>query len=628
MALEGLQLGQYRLLRLLGSGGMGEVYLAEDARINQQVAIKVSRAEASPYPHNSTTQDAIRLFQREAKAIARLDHPHILPLFSYGEENVHGTQLIYIVMPYRPEGSFAAWLQQRGENEMLSAQDVAYFTGQAAEALQYAHDTQIVHQDVKPSNFLLRANKEHPRLPDLLLADFGIARLSTSTSSVSHSIRGTPTYMAPEQWRGEPVYATDQYALAILAYELLVSRPPFAGRQEQVMYQHFNAQPQPPSMFNLQLSKDVDDVMLKALAKQPEERFPSIAAFAQAFRQATQGLAAPTISKPVNSSDLRATLAISKAEAQSGTHRILTLPGGRQVSVSVPAGAYDGQVLHLPGMGEPFDPARSAGTLILTLSVQETSELASPARSSHADRTIPASSSSVPDQTVLSSNRSSVPPVLHSPSSGPNVAENQRPQPGASQHGISTGTAILLVGLAFLLLIGGFGFFYLYTINHSPANPTNPLTTIQTRDTANPVATSTTQINNATSITDTTTPTVAVTPTSAGYVQLKSSYNGTASGYSAGSITFTLESEDQQGNLSMLTTFQQLGGSQKTASYSCQGAVTTDRQLNLQCRNVTDASYVLTVQGYVFPDGHMEGTETATNTADPSYNHAYSWKAY
>src|SRR5438874_6030155 len=372
MALEGLQLGQYRLLRLLGSGGMGEVYLAEDARINQQVTIKVSRIEATPYPNNSSTQDVVRLFQREAKAIASLDHPHILSLFSYGEENVNGMTVIYIVMPYRREGSFINWLQQRGDNELISVQDVAYFISQAAEALQYAHENQIVHQDVKPSNFLIRTNKGRSKLPDLLLADFGIARLSASTSSASHAIRGTPTYMAPEQWSGEPVYATDQYALAVLAYELLAGRSPFVGRQEQVMYQHFNVQPQPPSTFNPQLSKDVDAVILKALAKRAENRFLSISAFANAFREATLGLDASTILKTAyapQNSDLHLTLAISKAEAQGGTQRVLTLPGGRHASVSVPAGVYDGQVLRLPGMGEPLYAGGPASTLVLTLSV-------------------------------------------------------------------------------------------------------------------------------------------------------------------------------------------------------------------------------------------------------------------
>ena len=176
MALEGLQLGQYKLLRLLGSGGMGEVYLAEDARINQYVAIKVSRTETSTYPNSNTMQDTIRLFQREARAIAQLEHPHILSLLSYGEEQVAGNMLIYIVMPYRREGSFASWLQQRGENELLSVEDSAYFIAQAADAIQYVHENRIVHQDVKPSNFLLRAKKDSPQRPDLLLADFGIAR--------------------------------------------------------------------------------------------------------------------------------------------------------------------------------------------------------------------------------------------------------------------------------------------------------------------------------------------------------------------------------------------------------------------------------------------------------------------
>src|SRR5437588_38913 len=320
MALEGLQLGQYRLILLLGSGGMGEVYLAEDARINQQVAIKVSRTEATPYPNNSTTQEAIRLFEREAKAIARLDHPHILSLFSYGEEKVNGMILIYIVMPYRREGSFVDWLQQRGDHELLSVQDVAYFISQAASALQYAHDNQIVHQDVKPSNFLIRINKEHPKLPDLLLADFGIAKLSTSTSSVSHSIRGTPTYMAPEQWSGEPVYATDQYALAVFAYELLAGRPPFAGRQEQVMFQHFSVQPQPPSNFNPSLSRDIDSVILKVLAIKPEDHYPSISGFARALQQVIQntgpssGAIIPHM--PTNTRNLNATLALSNVEAE------------------------------------------------------------------------------------------------------------------------------------------------------------------------------------------------------------------------------------------------------------------------------------------------------------------------
>src|SRR5205814_1778424 len=141
-------------------------------------------------------------------------------------------------------------------------------------------------------------------------------------------------------------------------------------------YQHLTVQPQPPSTLNPVLSKDVDGVLLKALKKKPEERFMSISAFANAFREALQSTDASTIVRTPHlpdSGNLHATLAISKAEAQTGTRRILTLPDGRQVVVTVPAGAYDGQVLYLSGMGNPDSAGRSAGSLIITLFVQNIS---------------------------------------------------------------------------------------------------------------------------------------------------------------------------------------------------------------------------------------------------------------
>src|SRR6266581_2335063 len=211
MPLDGLQLGHYQLQRLIGSGGMGEVYQALDTR----------------------------LFQREMRAITTLDHPHILPLFDFGEATINKATLTYMVMPYRPEGSFADWLQERGSSDMLPPQDVAYFLLQAADALQHAHEHQLIHQDVKPSNFLIRKRTVDPNHPDLLLADFGIAKFTTATATASQSIRGTPAYMAPEQWDGQPVAASDQYALAIMAYQLLTGRPPFQGGPGQIMRQHF-----------------------------------------------------------------------------------------------------------------------------------------------------------------------------------------------------------------------------------------------------------------------------------------------------------------------------------------------------------------------------------------------------
>src|SRR6266550_3235096 len=181
MSLVGQQLGRYRLIRMIGSGGMGEVYLAEDTNIDRQVAI------------------------------AMLDHPHILPLYDYGEDSVNGLLLIYMVMSFRKDGSLATWLRHHTP-KLLTPEHVEHFLQQAADALQHAHDHQIIHRDVKLSNFLIRVGKEQPDHPDLLLADFGIAKLKTALPSVSSAIRGTPTYMAPEQWKGQAVTATDQYA--------------------------------------------------------------------------------------------------------------------------------------------------------------------------------------------------------------------------------------------------------------------------------------------------------------------------------------------------------------------------------------------------------------------------------
>jgi hypothetical protein len=194
-------------------------------------------------------------------------------------------------MPYRPEGSFANWLIRQQLTDPLTLSDATSFLLQAADALQHAHDHHVVHQDVKLANFLVR---EHPnRRPDLLLTDFGIARVISSNSTQSHQFRGTPSAMPPEQWDGEPVPASDQYALAVMAYQLLTGRPPFIGSMEQVMRQHFTKQPEPPSQLNPQLPAGVDEVILQALAKSPEQRYPSITAFAEALQRLSSSTYSP-----------------------------------------------------------------------------------------------------------------------------------------------------------------------------------------------------------------------------------------------------------------------------------------------------------------------------------------------
>ena len=455
MSLGGSHIGRFRLLGLLGRGGMGEVYLAEDDQLRRQVAIKVIQAE---YPN----PDATRLFLREARAIAMLNHPHILPLFDFGEATVHGMTLTYMVMPFCKEGTLAAWMHQRRKTALPSPQDVGFIVQQAASALQYAHNHQVVHQDVKPSNFLIRSSEDASGRPDLMLADFGVAKSTSTTASVSQSVRGTPTYMAPEQWEATPVPATDQYALAIMAYDLLSGQPPFQGGLGQVMYQHLHVTPQPPSTLNPRLPADVDTVMLHALAKKPEERFGSIAAFARAFQQALPAdSSSPTLANTLqepNRSDIRATLVISEAEALTGTTRVLTLLGERQVSVSVPAGTQDGQIIRLEDQVEPASDHDVKGALILTITIACPEEQVFLANTNS-------------DATVINSD--SVPDSKDAPELAPPSRATASTETMNRRHGL---TAILLVGLALLVAVGSsVGVFYFTRSNQH--NPTRPTTT-------------------------------------------------------------------------------------------------------------------------------------------------------
>jgi len=580
MSHEGLQVGRYRLLRLIGSGGMGEVYLAADTQIDRRVAIKLFKAEDTSPLSSDLSRRAVRLFRREMKTIAMLDHPHILPLFDYGEENVNGLLLTYMVMPFRKDGSLAAWLRRRS-SKLLPLNDIEHFLFQAADALQYAHDHQIIHRDVKSSNFLIHSRKDNPDRPDLLLADFGIAKFNSAIASLSSSIRGTPTYMAPEQWKGQPVLATDQYALGVMIYELLTGYPPFQGGLEQVMYLHINAEPEPPSTLNPSIHPDLDAVILRTLAKKPEDRFVSVSAFAQAFQevllhidfpsisrisevqqalpsihaptipntsepqqalpsiyaptipntsepqqalpsasaptipntsepqQALLSISAPTIpntsesqqalpsasapavpdvlNKP-DSDNLGMVLAISKTEALNGASYTLTLPGGRRVNVSIPAGAYDGQVIHLEGRDNSGKPADA---LILTLVVAHSegnpaieSSLENPAIErlpiAGIEKTVQSPPVSSPDRTIES----------------PSTADPQ----GFINHlqRLSTGIAILLVGLLLLVIGEGVGLFYVTRINSVAAAAVKATATAEARTiTTTHVATVTTTITTS-----------------------------------------------------------------------------------------------------------------------------------
>jgi serine/threonine protein kinase len=426
MLPEGQQLSHYRLVRLLKNGGMGEVYLAVDTLLHRQVAIKVIDTDALRYAETSAAQDATRLFLREAQAIAQLDHTNILPLYDSGEQSVNGIALMYMVMPYRQAGSLADWKRTHFGEQVLPLAAVERILQQAALALQHAHDRQIIHQDVKPSNFLVDGDEEHPSKLHLQLADFGVAKFMMITSE-SQVIRGTPTYMAPEQWDGHPVPATDQYALAVMAYELLTGCPPFLGNgYHQLWHQHSHLKPSPPSSINPLLPEELDAVLLRALEKKPERRYSSVSAFADAFQQAV-----------LNSGNVYQTLTISVLEARTGTNRLLPLPGGRQVMVPIPSGVNHGQVIRLEGFGRPTTYNNPVGALIVTILIAPvvTGAAFSP--------TIPTFQPTVPVSTSLA--RSEVRPTL------PPVPINKRNARDKTMR-------VMAIAFVLVLLLGMFGF--------------------------------------------------------------------------------------------------------------------------------------------------------------------------
>lgn len=379
MLSTGQLLSHYCIVRLLKSGGMGEVYLADDMRHHRAVAIKVIRLDPTQYADAHAAEEAARLFLREAQTIAQLDHPHILPLYDSGEEYIDGKQLMYMVMPFRHEGALPDWLHKHLGKAHLPLQAVEYIVRQTADALQHAHAHGIIHQDIKLSNFLILGEAQHPSQLSLQLADFGVAKFVTTTSE-SQVIRGTPTSMAPEQWEGHAVPATDQYALAVMAYELLTGRSPFAGTNaQQLWYQHVHKQPEAASAFNPHVPKALNEVLLRALAKHPKDRFPSILAFAQAFRQAI-----------ITSATIYQTLTISAAEARNGTNCTLMLAGRQPLAVSIPAGAHHNQVIRLMGQGTPTVYGGPRGDLILTLHVNYAEEEVSLATAKTIESTVPA----------------------------------------------------------------------------------------------------------------------------------------------------------------------------------------------------------------------------------------------
>lgn len=265
------KIGVYEIVEQVGSGGMATVYKAHQTKLDRYVAVKVM--------HEMFTQDTdfLSRFEREARIVARLDHPHIVPLYDYDDHN----GLPYLVMKYIEGETLKDILKSRA----LPLDDIRQMVGGVADALTYAHEEGVLHRDIKPSNIMIDT------LGHAYLTDFGLARISAqgeSTMSVD-TMLGTPHYISPEQAQGLPEIdsRTDVYSLGVILYELVVGRVPFIGDSAfAIVHKHIYAEPIAPSELNPELPTEVDRVLLKALAKSPEQRHNTPNDLMKAFESA------------------------------------------------------------------------------------------------------------------------------------------------------------------------------------------------------------------------------------------------------------------------------------------------------------------------------------------------------
>ena len=268
-SLIGQSIGRYHILEQLGEGGMATVYKAYDTRLETDVAVKVIRAENLTI---GTMDQALIRFEREAKALARLTHPNIVKVIDYGE--YEGKP--YLVMEFLPSGTLKKKL-----GKQMPWQEALSLLLPIAHALDFAHRQNMIHRDVKPSNILITADGEP------MLTDFGIAKIldlnDTADLTGTGVGIGTPEYMAPEQWTGNPSPKSDQYALGVVLYEILTGRKPYpTDTPMAILLKQVNEPLPSPREFVRDLPEKVEKMLLKTLAKDPEDRYANMGDFASA----------------------------------------------------------------------------------------------------------------------------------------------------------------------------------------------------------------------------------------------------------------------------------------------------------------------------------------------------------
>ena len=296
---------RYNVVETLGSGGMADVYLAHDEVLDRDVALKVLNRRLSG------DEEFVERFRREARSAATLSHPNVVQIYDRGEAEDGAS---YISMEYLPGGTLEDRISRDAPMDSRVTLEVAV---QIAEALGAAHEGGVIHRDVKPQNVLVT------RTGDVKVADFGIARAESAGTMTGNAVLGTAAYMSPEQAAGRPVDPrSDLYSLGVVMYEMLTGEPPFtAGGSISAAMQHANETPIPPKSKNPDVPEATDDLVIRLLSKNPDDRPPSASALADDLRRLAQER---------TPEDLPKTERAPSAGRQTGTSPTPVYPGGRK----------------------------------------------------------------------------------------------------------------------------------------------------------------------------------------------------------------------------------------------------------------------------------------------------------
>ncbi len=459
----GQQFGDYRLIQNLGSGGFADVYLGEHIYLGTKAAVKVLKG--------AYAEKDIDQFLAEAKTIVSLEHPHIVHVITFSVAEINSWRIPFLVLDYAANGTLR---QQHPKGVPLPLETIIPYVGQITDALQYAHDKKFIHRDIKPENMLLGRHNE------VLLSDFGIALTTPQSGTLTtQEMAGTVAYMAPEQIKGHPRPASDQYSLGVIVYEWLCGERPFVGPPWEVINKHFYADPPPLRERVPTLSSAIEKVVLRTLAKEPQQRFLRVQEFANALEQACQEAATSYTSSPVNLTSVPPASSYSTVRTTPPTHVASPAPINQAATQPAPIPPTDRVIppaqIDLPPKQAPVQPASPA-------SPQSRPQGAIPLEPIQ-DTTLPAN---VPAdaETLLQTPSPMRPSDVTRPGSKTTTTERKRGPTGSK--------VALLVWLVILVVVVGAGFLLIPLLTRGTTTaPTHPGTTataatnLATLDTSN-----------------------------------------------------------------------------------------------------------------------------------------------